>query len=127
MKTEKSLFYIDKIPPPILYNNDFPLPNWSYSPFINIQNELYRKISELTEIQRKISCQAERSHFVPSNSKPRYLNKKEAVRYVGKEKIFDILCQEYGLKPIRESHKSKIYCFKQLESICIQFERNIEK
>jgi hypothetical protein len=56
---------------------------------------------------------------------PRYMNQKEVISYLGHEKIFWILVEEYGLKPIRQEHKCNIYCSKQVEEKCIQFEHNI--
>jgi hypothetical protein len=56
---------------------------------------------------------------------PRYMNQKEVIDSLGHEKIFWILVEEYGLKPIREGHKFNIYSTKQVEEKCIQFELNI--
>jgi len=56
---------------------------------------------------------------------PRYMNQKEVISYLGHEKIFWIIVEEYGLKPIRQEHKCNIYCSKQVEEKCIQFEFNI--
>jgi hypothetical protein len=56
---------------------------------------------------------------------PRYMNQKEVISYLGLEKTFWILVEEYGLKPIRHEHKCNIYCSKQVEEKCIQFEHNI--
>ena len=56
---------------------------------------------------------------------PRYMSQKEAIAYVGHERIFWILVDEYGLTPIRKEHKLSIYCSKQVEEKCIQFEHNI--
>jgi hypothetical protein len=56
---------------------------------------------------------------------PRYMNQKEVISYLGIEKTFWILVGEYGLKPIRQEHKCNIYCSKQVEEKCIQFEFNI--
>jgi hypothetical protein len=56
---------------------------------------------------------------------PRYMNQKEVISYLGHEKVFWILVQEFGLKPIRQEHKCNVYCSKQVEEKCIQFERNL--
>jgi hypothetical protein len=56
---------------------------------------------------------------------PKYMNQKEVVAYLGHEKIFWILVEEYGLKPIRQEHRCNVYCSKQVEEKCIQFELNI--
>ena len=56
---------------------------------------------------------------------PKYMNQKEVIAFLGHEKIFWILVEEYGLKPIRQEHKCNIYSSKQVEEKCIQFEHNI--
>ncbi|MCE9587334.1 MAG: hypothetical protein K8R57_03360 [Verrucomicrobia bacterium] len=56
---------------------------------------------------------------------PRYMNQKEVISYLGHEKVFRILVEEYHLQPVREEHKCNIYCSKQVEEKCIQFEFNI--
>ena len=56
---------------------------------------------------------------------PRYFNREECISYLGKETVFKILVNEYGLEPIRNMHKGNIYCTKHLENLCIQFENNI--
>jgi hypothetical protein len=56
---------------------------------------------------------------------PKYMNQKEVVSYLGHEKIFWILVEEYGLKPIRQEHRCNVYCSKQVEEKCIQFEFNL--
>ncbi|MCX8492954.1 MAG: hypothetical protein ORN23_01830 [Chthoniobacterales bacterium] len=57
--------------------------------------------------------------------KPRYLNQTEVISYLGHKKIFWILVDEYGLKPIRTEHKCNIYCFQQVDEKCRMFELNI--
>ena len=54
------------------------------------------------------------------------MNRKELISYLGHKKIFSILTDEYGLKPIRQEHRLSIFCLKQVEEKCIQFELNIE-
>jgi hypothetical protein len=56
---------------------------------------------------------------------PRYMNQKEVINYLGHEKIFWILVEEYGLKSIRQEHRINIYCSKQVEEKCTMFEHNI--
>jgi len=56
---------------------------------------------------------------------PRYMNQKEVIAYLGHEKIFWILVEEYGLVPIRQQHKCNIYCSKMVEEKCVMFELNI--
>jgi len=56
---------------------------------------------------------------------PRYMNQKEVINYLGHEKVFLILVEEYGLKPIRQEHRINIYCSKQVEEKCTMFEHNI--
>jgi hypothetical protein len=53
------------------------------------------------------------------------MNQKEVIGYLGHEKTFRILVNEYGLKPIRQEHKCNIYSSKQVEELCIQFDHNL--
>jgi hypothetical protein len=65
------------------------------------------------------------SNILVNTLPPRYLNQKEVIDYLGFEKVFRILVEEYGLKPIRQEHKCNVYCFKQVEEKCIQFEHSL--
>jgi hypothetical protein len=56
---------------------------------------------------------------------PRYMNQKEVISYLGHEKIFWILVEDYGLKPIRQEHRLNIYCSKMVQEKCVMFEFNI--
>jgi len=57
--------------------------------------------------------------------KSRYLNQKEVIKYLGHQKVFKILVEEYDLKPVRQEHKCTIYSLKQVEEKCIQLDHNI--
>jgi hypothetical protein len=56
---------------------------------------------------------------------PKYMNQKEVIAYLGHEKIFWILVNEYGLKPIRQEHRLNIYCSKQVDEKCVMLDLNI--
>jgi hypothetical protein len=79
--------------------------------------EFFNRDGRVIEIREKI---------VTTKTFPRYLNQKEVVTYIGHEKVFRILVDEYGLKPIRQEHKCSIYCAKEVEEKCIMFERNLQ-
>jgi hypothetical protein len=66
-----------------------------------------------------------RNEKVSLKTFPRYMNQKEVIGYLGHEKTFRILVNEYGLKPIRQEHKCNIYSSKQVEELCIQFDHNL--
>ena len=88
--------------------------------------ELLQKLRQLlkeheTNLQRVIR----RNEAFSLKPFPRYMNQKEVISYLGHEKIFSILVQEFGLKPIRQEHKCNVYCSKQVEEKCIQFEHNL--
>lgn len=55
----------------------------------------------------------------------RYVNQKEIIHYLGKEKVFWILVEEYGLEAIREEHKCNIYLSKDVLEKCQMFDLNI--
>jgi len=87
-----------------------------------------RSIKELIKHDNKenYSKQKNKSKLVENiTDKPRYLNQKEVILYLGHEKIFWILVDEFGLKPIRTEHKCNIYCFQQIDEKCRMFELNI--
>ncbi len=73
----------------------------------------------------KLEDRGRRAELVQRKTFPRYLNQKEVIAYLGHEKIFSILVDEYGLSPIRQEHKCNIYCSKQVEEKCLQLEFNI--
>ena len=52
------------------------------------------------------------------------MNQKEVIVHLGLKKAFEILVDEYGLKPIREEHKCNIYSVKQVDELSSQFEHN---
>jgi hypothetical protein len=56
---------------------------------------------------------------------PKYMNQKEVIAYLGHDKIFWILVNEYGLKPIRQEHRLNIYCSKQVDEKCVMLDLNI--
>jgi len=88
--------------------------------------ELVQKLRQLlkeheTTLQRVIR----RNEAFQLRPFPRYMNQKEVINYLGHEKVFLILVEEYGLKPIRQEHRINIYCSKQVEEKCTMFEHNI--
>ncbi len=62
-------------------------------------------IEQLTQkISQRDQLKAHRDNIVKKKPFPRFLNQVEVIEYVGKEKIFRILVEEYGLKPIEQTH-----------------------
>ena len=55
----------------------------------------------------------------------RYVNQKEVIHYLGKEKVFWILVEEFGLVALREEHKCNIYLSKDVLEKCQMFDLNI--
>ena len=111
------------------------IPN-NYSSFIeenyqkNTQNDIFSK--EIYEFLILVNRSSEllkqnlqRNSIVQYQKIPRYLIKKEVIEYLGKESVFKTLRSDYGLKPIREKHKETLYSSRELEELCIQFEKNI--
>lgn len=78
----------------------------------------------LTKYEQHLQNVIRRNEKVSLKPFPRFMNQKEVIDYLGLEKTFWILVSEYGLKPIRQEHKCNIYSSKQVEELCIQFERN---
>lgn len=65
------------------------------------------------------------SNILVNTPAPKYMNQKEVITHLGHEKVFSILVEEYGLKPVRMEHKCHIYSTKHLEEKCIQFEQSL--
>jgi hypothetical protein len=79
----------------------------------------------LSAYEKRLQETMRRDELINVKQFPRYMNRKELISYLGHEKIFNILVEEYGLRPFRQEHKCSIYCTKDVEQKCIQFERNI--
>jgi len=115
-------------------NNNIPA-NTTLSYSILGENSDHKAISDqqtvqgyahlLKEHMERLQTAIRRSESFSLRPSPRYMNQKEVISYLGHEKIFSILVEEYGLKPIRQEHRCNIYCSKQVEEKCIQFEHNI--
>jgi hypothetical protein len=86
--------------------------------FEKLQNLLQSNIKALATKQARDS-------IIQNTSIPRYLNKVEVIKYLGKEYVFNILCDEYGLKAIHKQHKGNLYCSRHVEDLCIRFENNL--
>jgi hypothetical protein len=65
-----------------------------------------------------------RNEKVASKTVPKFMNQKEVIVHLGLKKAFEILVDEYGLKPIREEHKCNIYSVKQVDELSSQFAHN---
>lgn len=79
----------------------------------------------LTRYEKQLQDTIRRNEQVSLKTFPRYMNQKEVIAYLGHKKTFEILVDEYGLKPIRQEHKCNIYSSKQVEELCIQFDHNL--
>jgi hypothetical protein len=88
--------------------------------------ELVQKIRQLLkEHETTLQKVIRRNEAFQLKPFPRYMNQREVINYLGHEKVFLILVEEYGLKPIRQEHRINIYCSKQVEEKCTMFEHNI--
>jgi ribosomal protein S25 len=92
---------------------------------IHSQQTIQRLQELLKEQVERLQNAVRRTEAVQVKRFAKYLNQKEVIAYLGHEKIFWILVDEYGLKPIRQEHRCNIYCSKQLEEKCTMFEHNI--
>ena len=81
-------------------------------------------VSTLTKVQGVLLDRLGREEIIKRKPFPRYLNQSEAIAYIGKKKIFDLLVQDYGLKPVMQTHKGTLYCSRHVEELCIQFEQS---
>jgi len=110
--------------------NDVSLSILQKSNDIKIHSPLEKQYSNilnaLLEIQNFQSTISKRDSILQSKKFPRYLIQSEVIDYLGKEWIFRKLSDEWGLKPIHNKHKGKLYCSKHVEDICIQFENNLK-
>jgi hypothetical protein len=91
----------------------------------NFSKELYEFLILVNKSSELLKENLKRNSIVQYQKIPRYLIKKEVIDYLGKESVFKTLCSDYGLKPIREKHKETLYSSRELEDLCIQFEKNI--
>lgn len=94
-----------------------------HNPEIQQYRELLQEIA--ATIKQRDSITKNRENMVPWKPFPRYLKQRDVISYLGIEKTFWILVEEYGLKPVRQEHKCNIYCSKQVEEKCVMFELNI--
>ena len=81
-------------------------------------------VGEIKKFRGLLLGQTMQMEIVKKKPFPRYLNQSEAIAYIGKKKIFDLLVQDYGLKPVMQSHKGTLYCSRHVEELCIQFEQS---
>ena len=103
---------------------EYPDSNQIFYNDINI-GFISKSLNDIMVQISKLNLNYKSNNYIDINSFPRYLNQKEVIAYLGHEKVFCILVDEYGLKPIRTEHKCNIYCSKQVDEKCIQFEHNI--
>ena len=88
----------------------------------------FSSIKELIKRDNNVNYSNQKTKYKLTDNatdKPRYLNQTEVISYLGHKKIFWILVDEFGLKPIRTEHKCNIYCFQQVDEKCRMFELNI--
>ena len=90
-----------------------------------LENQYLSLLSILSDIQNSQSTLLKRKSIIQTKNFPRYLIQSEVIDYLGKEWIFKLLCNEWGLEPIHNKHKGKLFCSKHIEDVCIQFEKNI--
>jgi hypothetical protein len=103
----------------------------SVSDFNNVQGYAYEQLALqefkflLNEHIGRLETSLRRSEAYSLKPFPKYMNQKEVIAYLGHEKIFWILVNEYGLKPIRQEHRLNIYCSKQVDEKCVMLELNL--
>jgi hypothetical protein len=131
MESNYSPLYLE--PPKPIYPLTIQDANYSFnsissSQIINnkiLENQYSNLLSILSNIQSNQSLLLKRNSIIQTKKFPRYLIQSEVIDYLGKEWIYKILCNEWGLEAVHSKHKGKLFCSKHVEDVCIQFEKNI--